>query len=515
MKKTMQNLIKNKIFIGIFGVLVIFFGLSFKKSNIDEKDVFTVERGSVLETVSLTGKVKAKNFVNLGFDRAGRVGEIYKKVGDKVLAGEIIVALESEDIKSNIVNAEANKKGESARLSELKRGLRKEEYTVEENKLNNAKTDLDNAKKDLNNAIIIAFTRADDAVRGKTDKMFSNPRSSNPEILLYVNNFGLEAKIENSRLPIEEALLDMKSITDLTSVDKKIENILKIENYLAKIKDFLDNMSIVVTGLSTTNQPNLSNSELEVYKTDIYNARISLNTAIDALITSKNNLENKKSLFALALEQFNLKNASATVESLDTQESKVEEASANIDKYNSDLRRTYIIAPFSGVVSKVDVEKGEIVGAGEEIVALINADEFIIESFVPEREVSKVSLDQNAKVTLDAYGEKENFNSKIIEIDPAETMNDGVATYRIKIIFIEKDNRIKSGMTANIKLETKRREDVLILPSRFIIKNEDKNFVYMVGGEKREIKVGVKGDNSNIEILEGLQEGEKVEYITQ
>ena len=98
-------------------------------------------------------------------------------------------------------------------------------------------------------------------------------------------------------------------------------------------------------------------------------------------------------------------------------------------------------------------------------------------------------------------------------MDPAATIVQGVATYRVIISFKKEDARIKSGLTANIDIITARREGALAIPERSIINKDGKKFARLLRGEaavEAEIKIGLADGKGSVEVLEGLREGDRV-----
>lgn len=79
------------------------------------------------------------------------------------------------------------------------------------------------------------------------------------------------------------------------------------------------------------------------------------------------------------------------------------------------------------------------------------------------------------RATLDAYGRDEEFAATVSEIDPAETVREGVATYKVILNFDAPDDRIRVGMSANVDIETAKRAGVFAVPARAVIsKNGNK-----------------------------------------
>jgi multidrug efflux pump subunit AcrA (membrane-fusion protein) len=129
--------------------------------------------------------------------------------------------------------------------------------------------------------------------------------------------------------------------------------------------------------------------------------------------------------------------------------------------------------------------------------------------------LSKIKLGDKAEIILDAFGNDRTFNAEITEIDPAEKIVDGISTYKTTLRFIDPStSEIRSGMTANVKITTARKDGVLVVPQKTVFSRENAKFVTVIkdknSTEQREISIGLKGSNGNFEVLGGLEEGEKV-----
>jgi RND family efflux transporter MFP subunit len=76
-----------------------------------------VERPNVGETISLTGQVRAKNQVNLGFRLDGRIVERLVNLGDVVKAGQVVARLDPQDEQNSLRTAQANVASAEATLT--------------------------------------------------------------------------------------------------------------------------------------------------------------------------------------------------------------------------------------------------------------------------------------------------------------------------------------------------------------------------------------------------------------
>jgi len=152
------------------------------------------------------------------------------------------------------------------------------------------------------------------------------------------------------------------------------------------------------------------------------------------------------------------------------------------------------------------------VTVGEPVISIISQEPFQIEVDISEIDIGKVDIGDSVEITLDAFPDYK-FLGKVIDIDPAETIIQRVVYYKITVGFEEPDERIKSGMTANIDIITDSRENVLIIPQRAVlIKNGEKIVRILEGEEIKElqVKTGIQGGQGEIEILSGIKEGDKV-----
>jgi len=258
---------------------------------------------------------------------------------------------------------------------------------------------------------------------------------------------------------------------------------------------------------------NFSQTTIDSYRSDIATARSNVNTAISNLSAAEESLRDAESALLLAKEELVLKQAGAREEQITAQQARVEEARASVNNYKVEIEKTILFSPFSGAITKREAEVGEIVAANSAIISLISADRLLIETNIPEADIAKLSVDDIARVTLDAYGDDVLFQARVVSIEPAETIIEGISTYKTKLQFIERDERIRSGMTANIDISTDKKVDVIAVPQRAVItKNGDKIVRILTGGSVEEVVVvtGLRGSDGRVEIINGVKGGDKV-----
>jgi hypothetical protein len=90
---------------------------------------------------------------------------------------------------------------------------------------------------------------------------------------------------------------------------------------------------------------------------------------------------------------------------------------------------------------------------------------------------------------------------------------DGLRVFKVTLQFDEPDERIRSGLSADIDLFAAELTDVLAVPSRAVIEREDGKFVRAIRDGRLEylpVTTGLRGSNGATEVLSGLREGEEI-----
>jgi len=532
---------KRKVYIPAIILIIIIFGIVFLSNRGDKQefDTAVAQRIDLTQEVSVTGRVKPAQSVELAFEKGGKVSAVYADVGKQVFASQLLIVLGNSELAAQLSQAQAGVESaqaqlaqyqaaletQQAKLEELKLGARPEEVQVQETKVTNAKTSLEDSKKNLIVQIQDAYTKSDDAIRNKVDQFFLNPKGANPQLTFFTDS-QLESDIESKRFLIESTLKSWQTSLETFGTSSDLESYLDTAKAnLTQTKNLLEKSALAVNGLLTNSS--ISQTTIDAYKSDVSTGRTNINTATVNLTTAEEKLRTAQSNLQLEEDNLVLKKAEATDEQIAAQEAQVKQAEAyvlsqqaqikqakaNVNNYYAQISKTVIRAPINGTITQQDAKVGEIISANTVIVSLMSASQFEIEANIPEADIAKVNVGNDAKVTLDAYGNDIVFGVTVVTIDPAETIIDGVATYKVTLQFIEKDERIKSGMTANIDISTEKRENVIAVPQRAVVtKNGEKTIRVMNGEETKEVKVktGMRDSYGNIEILEGINEGDTV-----
>jgi RND family efflux transporter MFP subunit len=478
--------------------------------------IVIAERKNITQEVSVTGRVEPVRSVNLAFDRGGRIANAPVNVGDSVILRQILISLENSDLAAKLTGARADVSSAEAKLDALKLGTRIEELQVKRREVTNAEGAYERERQALVDSVRDSFTKSDDAIRSKIDQFFDNPETSVPKISFTT---GTSRELEAGRVNMITTLKTLQSIAATIDISDDIKTDTKASREgLLTVKRFLDDISLAVNAAKPSST--LSGATIDGYKTNVTTARTNINAALTNLSSAEEAYILSEQSLDLAKDQLLLLEAGATDEAIRQQEAAVKGAEALVSQYIADLEKTRIRAPFAGVVTKRNFEVGEVVAANTSVISLIAPLIFQITANVPEADIAKIHVDNTAVVTLDAYGSDMKFSATVVSIDPAETILEGVATYKVTLVFPDEDGMVRSGMTANVDIKTAMIENVIAIPFRSVFSRDGQKIVRVINkdGEMEEIivSVGLRGSLGDIEIKNGISEGDKiVVFITE
>ncbi len=486
-KRSIFRFLKNKWVIAVIVIIAAIIIYSIYK-NANKPSNFTSTAatvGNVIEQVSVTGSVSPVDKADLAFEKSGVISRVYVKVGDAVNAGQPVASLDSAQDAAALASAQAT-------LADMSRSLTPEELSVQQTALASAESSAVNAAHD-------GYVKAQGALVNYTDIFFTNPQSANPVINVRTQSAMTQLAIDNERVSVSDTL--NKWSVELAAASSSDPSTLASDasRFLATIKSFMNDLSVIVNALNPGNS-GLTQPAIDADVTSMNNGLSALNAAIDSVTSAQTALQTAQS-------NYDLKLAGNSDQSIAAQAAKVAQARAV-------LAEDTITSPIDGIVTQEDPNVGEFASAGQGGFAVQNSG-FKIEAYVPEADIAKVAVGDLASTTLDAYGSYTDFPSKVVMIDPAETVLEGVPTYKVTLQFVTPDARIRSGMTANLEILTHMAAGVIEIPYRALTVTATSTTVRLVSADGKSyspvpVMTGLKGSDGTIEITSGLNPGDKV-----
>lgn len=279
-----------------------------------------------------------------------------------------------------------------------------------------------------------------------------------------------------------------------------------------------DQAAAMVAGQQS--QVSNAQAQLEALKASLELAKLTYNRQkqlLDDKVISRAEFEQADNTLKTAQANYD-----AALENIRSSQAQVKSAIANLEKANKDLSRTELLSPMTGVVSLLNVKKGErVVGntmmAGTEMMRIADISVYEIRVEVGENDVQKVSLGDTAIIEVDAYNNRK-FKGLVTQIASsqigaaAQTSSNtiggtDVSNYLVKIRILydsysdlidpskPKKFPFRPGMSASADIQTQTNNNVLAVPINAVT-TRDKNDTATVGNKSKDVK---KKTNTNTE----------------
>ncbi len=234
---------------------------------------------------------------------------------------------------------------------------------------------------------------------------------------------------------------------------------------------------------------------------------------------SKKELEDSYSKYLIAEKNYQLQETSLSykkknnIEQIKLVNSQLQEANAFYEWVKKQMGFANVSSPIDGMVIKKseDIGEGFPVSIGAYLFTLIPL-KYKIKALIDEGDISKVNIENNATIRMDAYPNL-TLNGKVTEIAPSAILSKGnVMSFEITLDIIDKSGfLLKPEMQCDVNI-LKYIPNALKLPHEAIIETEGKRYVFVLEGKKmvrREIKTGLELP-MEVEVLSGIKEGDKV-----
>jgi len=498
--------------VAVVAVIAVFISTSSKPSN----QFVAVTRENLVEAVTAPGTVKAAQSIDLAFLKSGRISSVNVQAGDMVKAGQTLATIDSSDVYAQYQQAKAVLEGQNAKLNALKGGARSEVIGLDQTTISADQSALAQAQQTAISNLQDAYTKADDAIHNKVDALLINGRSQTPSLNFTLNDQALSTSIENDRVSLEVSLAKWQSDLAVAAGNPSVNTdqaIAEGQSTIASVNSFLVEMGTAVNTITTTNNPSLSQTTIDAYKSNITLARTNVSLGNTEIISASAGIDSSRANLSKANQQLVLDQAGGTQNDLDAQQAQVDAAQASVNSYAALLSQGVIRAPIDGVITVQNAHVGQIATPSATMVSMNSSSKFQIESFISEADISKVVPGNQADVTLDAYSGMAPLKAAVIAVDPAATMQNDSPAYKVTLQFNDNDPRIKAGLTANVSISAGSESNALVVPGSAIITQGTSKFVLKQSGSSAvltPVQVGIEDPSGTTQILSGLNEGDMV-----
>ena len=261
-------------------------------------------------------------------------------------------------------------------------------------------------------------------------------------------------------------------------------------------KLFVDFNSPVKRGQTIAQiDPALFNAQVEQSHGNYINAQAGLQKAKADLIDAKRTLERNRQLVKdgiISQSDFDAADTkyAGALAGVRAAEGSVAQTRGSYSQAQTNLKYSTIKSPVDGTVVSRNVDVGQTVAASFQTPTLFTIAQDLtkmeIDTSVDEADISKIREGQPVTFTVDSYPERR-FRGNVTQIRNSPVITQNVVTYVVIVGVDNKDLQLKPGMTANVSIETARKDNVLKIPSAAL------RFKPKGGKETREAKTKPAG----------------------
>ncbi len=453
----------------------------FKKKNNEQNDYYQVKKTDVIDKLVFAGVVDAERRADLGFATGGRIIKNNAKEGQWVKKGQVLAEIDQSGVRAGLTQAMAQ-----YQLTKVDNEINSKSSEVSYEKLIKEQNKVvENLKKEyLSGDLQAYFVDESDA-----DFYTKPPVVSG----VYIGNIEGKYLIQPYR-----SHADSGYSFNYSGLEEGVDTV-----------EIYQPGKLGTKGLFLQFQPkgNYNNKEFII---PIPNTRSS--TFLARKTAYENALVKRDKLIAeakLQKEKF-IKDEG---QQGDYANARLQQAAAQVRSQSLRLSDGKIIAPFDGYIVKNNLELGETVQALVPQITMFASKKKKLVLNTPEIYINKIHVGDHADIILDAYPD-DVFSGTITKIDDIDTMVDGVPVYETDVSFDQEDDRVRVGMNAHAEIVASKHEGVLAIPKHYIHKDEEgREKVYLIKGDEiqeGEIQTGLTGNDGFVEILSGLQEGDKI-----
>lgn len=178
-----------------------------------------------------------------------------------------------------------------------------------------------------------------------------------------------------------------------------------------------------------------------------------------------------------------------------------------VNQLNSQLAKTNVTAPFTGVIDDVITDQGSVVSPGmSQLMRIVNLDNMFIETDVPENYITSVTEGKNVQVDFPVLGKT--IDGEIRQA--SNFINPANRTFKVEIAVPNSDKSIKPNLTAKLKINDYTSNEAILIPQSIISENAaGEQYIYVIEG----LNANNEGQVNRVIIETGKSQGDIIEVI--
>jgi len=188
----------------------------------------------------------------------------------------------------------------------------------------------------------------------------------------------------------------------------------------------------------------------------------------------------------------------------------LERVTVLVDIAKAQLVKTRIRSPFDGHTAARMIETGQLIGAGQPLMKIVESNPIRIKLWLPEKKYVRLDRTDPVSIVIEAFPETV-ITGTIDRI--GITADERTNTFGVEILVDNSNLVLKAGMTARVRITTAMIPDAILIPQSTVLYRSDRNEVFVAGSDNRAILRQVvlgRSSGNKIEITEGLSAGDQL-----
>ncbi len=424
-------------------------------SNISHVTIASVASlSSAAGPLPVTGKVTSLNQATILAQTSGEITSLNVAIGSKVDAGQIIAEFENSSQQAALLQAQGSYDAANAALAKATGSTATNAGITSAQASQSAANSATAALASIQST----YSALDDAVHGKADVMFSNPRTATPTLNLSVPDNQLSVTLQNERAQLEGILADAKKLSSDTATADIDANASAINADAQSVITFLNNL--VQASNEAVSSQSISPATLATYQTSAGAARSEVVGALSSLASSK-------SAYDAATSGAQSASNSATTGSQNdvaTAEANVKQALGALRSAEANLEKTIVRSPISGTIVSLPVTRGDFVSSFAQVAEVSNPGALEIDSYVTPDDAKTLAV--GGKATIG-----DNVAGIITSVAPA--LDPTTGKILVKIGIVGSQSSLTDGDTVTVSLVRAQNvptaQNKTVLPSNILI----------------------------------------------
>jgi HlyD family secretion protein len=472
-----------------------------RASSTDSVQTTEITVGSLASTLGASGNTRSGQNATITWETSGKVAQVSLKPGDAVQVNQLLAELDSSSLSTDMIKAKQDLIDAQQALEDLLNSRSQQAQALQA--LEDAQNTVNSLKRQAaeeSSQAQLALAQAQDALEDaqKTRSKMDYPHSTDKLVIEKAQTDYELAKQAYKEALQAYQLVDHKKLTN----PERVQALNRLVSAEANMK----------TKLATYNWYLLGYTETEITQADAELAVAQAN--LESAQANYDSLKTGTSEARLALAEATLADAQREWERVKDgpNQADLDAAQAAVDAAQATLDKVQLLAPFSGILTQVEVKTGDLVSSGETAFRIDDLSAIYIDLQISEIDLASIVVGQPAEIEFDAIADK-TYAGEVTEIGMIGSNSQGVVNYPVTVRITDADSKILPGMTASVTIVTAQVDNVLLVPNKAIRTQSGQKYVTVLFEGQQisvPVQVGLVGDSQSEIISDQLREGDAV-----